>query len=74
MTERATGADGSGYRPDHPVAWPGAKLCVRSRQQIGARRVSSLAIAIGLALVRPSAATVLAFVCERGWSLASFGS
>ncbi len=29
--------------------------------------VSSLAIAIGLALVRPAAATVLAFVSERGW-------
>ena len=36
--------------------------------------VSSLAIAIGLAVVRPAAATVLSFVSEREWSLASLVS
>lgn len=33
--------------------------------------VSSLAIAIGLAVVRPAATTVLSFVSDREWSLAS---
>ena len=43
---------------------PGSRLLVNAV-------VSSLAIAMGLALVRPAAATVLAFVSEREWGLAS---
>jgi sterol desaturase/sphingolipid hydroxylase (fatty acid hydroxylase superfamily) len=43
---------------------PGSRLLVNAV-------VSSLAIAIGLAVVRPAAATVLSFVAEREWSLAS---
>ena len=48
----------------------------RAKSPLGSRLlvnavVSSLAIAIGLALVRPAAATVLSFVSERDWSLAS---
>ena len=51
----------------------------KSKSPLGSRLlvnavVSSLAIAIGLALVRPAAATVRAFVSERGWSLASLVS
>ena len=51
---------------ERPFPLRKAKSPLESRLLVNAV-VSSLAIAIGLALVRPAAATVLALVSERGW-------